>query len=203
MSDANGDRTQSLEELLAEMRAKAEAEKRDILQAAEARSREIEENSRRECEGIERDALAEVEAELAAERDRILGEVRTETRSERLALKRTAMQEVLAEAKSEIERRIGGDGYDTALSSLIREGVAFVGSGAEGVVSEQDLALVKKITTSEGLDCRFSGGPVARGSLVLTSSDGRRRVENGLQARLARAHGALSAQVARVLFGEG
>lgn len=202
MSDGSSRGTQSVEDLLTEMRAKAEAEKQEVLRAAETKAREIEEKSRRECERIEREAAAEVEAELAAERGRILGEVRAKARSERLELKRRAMQEVVDEAKHEIERRIGGDGYEEALASLIRESLAFVGAGAEGVVSEMDLSLAKKIVAGEKLDCRISGESVGRGSLSLTSGDGRRRVENGFHTRLARVEGVHLAQAARLLFGQ-
>ncbi len=191
----------SVDDLLREMREKAESEKAEILRAAESKVQEIEENSRRQCERAEVDAIAEVDAQLSSDRDRILGEVRSGAREERLDLKRSKMKSVFEKARTEIERRIGGDGYSPALAALIREGLDFVGPDAEVRVSDDDLSLCRKIVSSNKLDCTVAGGGGGRGSVIAISSDGRRRVENGLETRLSRVEEAMSADVAQILFG--
>lgn len=196
------DRGRSVDDLIREMREKAAAEKREILDAAGASVRQIEERSSRECERIEQEALAEIEAESKSERDRILGEVFGARRREWLVLKREAMKEVLDEAAKVITARIGGAGYAEALESLIREGLEFVGPGAAVQVSNEDVEVCRKIVAARKLDCGVGGGGETRGDLTVTSRDGKRSVENGFRTRLARAAETGTADVAKALFGQ-
>lgn len=200
MKPDNQDRDRSADDLVREMREKAAAERREILKAAGVSTRQIEERSGRECERIEQEALAEMEAEFKSERDRILGEVSGAKRRELLELKREAMKEVLDEAAKEITARIGGAGYAKALESLIREGLEFVGPGAVVQVANEDVEVCRKIVVAQKLDCSVRGGE-ARGDLKVISLDGKRNAENGFRTRLARAAETRTADVAKALFG--
>lgn len=192
---------ESSRDLLKEMREKAEAEKREILKAADARIREIDERAGREVDRIKREAVAKAEAELVSARDRVTGEARSDLRANRLELKRAQMESVLAAARSELEGRVGGPTYETALESLIREGVEFVGPGCRLIVSDADVQMCKKLIASLKLDCIAEGGGAARGDLLAISKDGKRSARNGLATRLERVESTIAAEVAHILFG--
>lgn len=182
------------------MREKAEQEREEILDAAHRRAAEIEEQSRRECDRLERQGLADAERESAAERDRLLGEVREGARVQRVAYKRAAIDGVFEEAARDIEKRIGGPGWAASLAALLDEAVRFVGSGATISVADGDLPSARKWVESTSLECTATGEAASRGSVTATSSDGKRRADNGLDSRLRRVKETGSAAISRVLF---
>lgn len=190
----------SADELVREMRERAESERSVVREEADERVREITARSTKECQRFERETLAEVDVELKAERDRLLGEVRSARRVERLELKRAAIRAVFDEAEKTLIARIGGEGYPALLEALLKEGIAFVGDGAVVQVADDDVEDCKAIAGARDLHCSVSGGAARRGDLALTSADGTRKVENGLWTRLGRVAENGIAEIAKALF---
>jgi vacuolar-type H+-ATPase subunit E/Vma4 len=156
-------------------------------QAADERlriRREAEESAARtiaaadaECARITAEALARLDRELAVERQRLVGEAVMAARAERLRMKRRLLAEVWSRAEAEIGRRAAGPGARAALDRLAAEAKAAVGEPCLLTVRTEDA------------------------SVLASSPDGRRSVDNGLAARLRRARAMAEHEVARLLFG--
>ena len=87
-----------------------------------------------------------------------------------------------------------------SLAALLDEAVRFVGSGATISVADGDLPSARKWVESTSLECTATGEAASRGSVTATSSDGKRRADNGLDSRLRRVKETGSAAISRVLF---
>lgn len=192
----------SAPDLLREMRAKAETEQQEVLETARRRAAEIEEQTRLECERLEHESIAQVDRELSAQRDRILGTAREEARADRVALKCAEIDRVFESAQRAIGKRIGDSEWGAVLAALLDEALQFVGPGAAIVVANEDLSDCRKWIDANAPTVTASADSRPRGGVVATSADGRRRATNDLLSRLGRAKLSGAAEIARVLFSE-
>ena len=164
--------------LIDAMERQASEERKRIRAEAETRAAATLAEADVEAERLKADALHALEKELAVERQRIVGDSVMRARTERLRVKRRLLAEVFRRAAAEVARRgAGEDERRAALDAL----------GAEA-------------RTAVGEPCQLSLDPVS-GAVTAASPDGRRRVDNGLPARLARAETYAERDVARILFG--
>jgi vacuolar-type H+-ATPase subunit E/Vma4 len=163
--------------LINAMERQAEDERRLIRSAADARAAEVLAAADAECERRKAEALRSLDKDLAIEKQRIVGEAVMRARAERLRMKRRLLAEVFRRAAQDIDRKKTATGYPAALALLAAEARSAAGEPCDVTVQAED------------------------GSVVARSPDGRRRVDNGLAARLGRAELFAEHEVARLLFG--
>jgi vacuolar-type H+-ATPase subunit E/Vma4 len=171
------DQEQEPGQLFSAIEERAREERARIRAEAETRARVTLEEADAEIQRLQAEAVRGLERELASEAQRLVGDARMKARSEGLQVKRRLLEEAFARARVEIERLRASPDAAAALAMLSAEASAAVG---EPCTVEVD---------------------AARGSVVAASSDGRRRADNSLLSRLARAQAAYEAEVARLLFG--
>jgi vacuolar-type H+-ATPase subunit E/Vma4 len=155
----------------------AEQERAAVMAEAEARAREISARADAEAEREKAEAFRRLEREMIGEGQRLLGEARMEARNERLEMKRRLITRAFEAARTELGRLAATPGYRDGLAALAAQAAEAAGEGGS-------------VQTVE-----------AEGSVVAVSKDGRRRVDNGLLSRLARAETRVESEVARILFG--
>ncbi len=166
--------------LIDAMERQAESERQRIVAEARARAAEVLAAADRECERLTAEALRALEKELAVERQRIVGEAVMKARIERLHMKRRLLAEVFRLSAEEVTRRAASPtALRTALDALAAEARAAMAEPCDVTVKPED------------------------GTVVAVSADGRRRVDNGLTARLRRAESSAEREAARLLFGGG
>lgn len=197
--------------LLAEVTRQAEAERGRLL--AEAR-RQVEEARGRTAEEIRRleeEAARHLESRLAADRSRIIGRLRMEERNRMLELRREAIRRAFEQAGRRLAEGGGSrEEYRRLLRRLIGEAVREVGGAAdlqqlgglaELQVARRDEELARTLAREMGLDCAVRGEGEEPGTVVASTGDGLRRVDNSLATRLRTAERVLEQEVSRLLFG--
>ncbi len=163
--------------LIDAMERQAGDERQRIRSEAEARAGEVLGAADAECERLKAEALYALDKDLVVERQRVVGEAIMQARAERLRMKRRILAEVFRRAREEVDRRVAEAGYPAALALLAAEARAAAGEPCDVTIRAED------------------------GTVTALSPDGRRRVDNGLSARLRRAETYAEHEVARRLFG--
>jgi vacuolar-type H+-ATPase subunit E/Vma4 len=171
------DQGQDPEQLFSTIEERAREERARIRSEAEARVRVTREETDAEIERLKAEAMRGLERELASEAQRLVGEARMTGRGEGLQVKRRLLEETFKRARVEIERLCASPDAAAALETLSAEASAAVGEPCTVDVDKK------------------------KGSVVAASSDGRRRADNSLLARLDRAQAVYEAEVAGLLFG--
>jgi vacuolar-type H+-ATPase subunit E/Vma4 len=162
--------------LIDAMERQAAEERRRIRSEAEAHAAEVIAAADAECARLSAEAMHALDKELAVERQRIVGEAVMAARAERLRMKRRLLDEVFRRAAAVVARRAEREeDRRAALELLAAEARVVVGEPCSVTVSAD--------------------------GVVASSPDGRRRVDNGLAARLRRAESGAEHEVARLLFG--
>ena len=161
----------AIEDRAGEERARIRAE-------AEARAGQIGASADAEIERLKAAAMRALEKELAAERQRLLGEARMRARIGRLETKRRFLAEAFKLAGERIARLAAGEGNRAALEGLAAEAKAEVGEPCVVEVRAED------------------------GTVTARSPDGRRSADNSPATRLGRAQAGAEPQVAQLLFGK-
>jgi vacuolar-type H+-ATPase subunit E/Vma4 len=163
--------------LIDAMERQAGDERRLIKSEAETRAGEVLATADAECERLKAEALHALDKDLAVERQRVFGETIMQARAERLRMKRRLLAEVFRRAKDEVNRRAADTRCAAALALLAVEARATAGEPCDLTTRAED------------------------GVVVASSPDAKRRVDNGLAARLRRAETYGEHEVARRLFG--
>lgn len=168
---------QNVEQLLSVVKAKAENERSNILSDAEAGRRKIIAETDAEIEKMKSEAGRQTEKEIRVESDRILGSVRAERRNRLLRVKREIIDDAFKRARDKLTELIESDEYPKISKALVREAVDAVGG-----------------------DGRVEAGR-GQGAIIVSTKNGRRRVDNGLMTRLARVETISIDHVAHRIFG--
>jgi vacuolar-type H+-ATPase subunit E/Vma4 len=190
------------EALLADITTQAEADRQKILEGNRSRVEAIRARTGEEIRQLESEASRRLDKRLAVERDRVLGEALQQERRSRLLARREWIDKAFAGAEARIERLSASDQYRGLLRRLIAEAAEAIGDAGEVVVARQDLTLGRSLSQELGLSCEVRGEGGEAGTVVVLSSDGLRRVDNSLGARLARARQVIEPEIARLLFHE-
>jgi vacuolar-type H+-ATPase subunit E/Vma4 len=189
------------EELLADIAAEAEGRKSEILARAQREVEEIRAETDAQIRKLEEEAGEELKRRIASERERLLGQLRLEERRSFAEAKRGLLENIFEEAGRRIATGTRSKRYPAAFGRLIRQAVAEAGEDAVLAVSPAERDLARGLVEELGLDCRVQADELPAGTVRVCSADGLRRVENGLERRLARARSELEEEVARLLWG--
>jgi vacuolar-type H+-ATPase subunit E/Vma4 len=195
------DKSPRSEALLEDITAEAEGRKSDILARAEQEAAEIRADTDARIRKLEEEAEEELKRRIASERERLSGQLHLEERKALAAAKRGLLQSVFDAAGRRIEADMRSERYRPALGLLIRQAVTEAGEGAVLAVNAAEEDLARSLVEELDLDCRVEAGELPAGTVLARSADGLRRVDNGLERRLATAKSALEEEVARLLWG--
>jgi vacuolar-type H+-ATPase subunit E/Vma4 len=189
------------EELLADIAAEAEGRKSEVLARAQQEVEDIRAETDAQIRKLEEEAEGELKRRIVSERERLLGQLRLEERRSFAEAKRGLLNNVFDEAGRRIATGMTSERYRAAFGRLIRQALAEAGEGAVLAVSAFERDLAKGLVVELDLDCRVQADELPAGTVLICSADGLRRVENGLERRLARARSELEEEVARLLWG--
>jgi len=192
--------TENVDALLSAMRAQAQEEKDAILAEAETKVREIQKRADAQIEKLKADAMREVDAQVCVESDRILGQARMYKRAKLLSAKRRLIKAAFDRAREELTTFCGTSEYGDALEALIREAVEAAAGDASIEVAAQDVDRCNAALAKLGIEHHAQASGQPPGTVVATSADGRRKIDNSLATRLARAEAIMEQEVAARLF---
>ncbi len=187
-----------LEEARAEAQrriAKAEEEAKKIIEEAKARAKEIVEEEK---------AKAEEEAKLLERR--ILSETRRKVSMKILEEKNRLIREAFREAYEKL-KNVKNNLYAKSILHLIEASAPTIGSETVEVrFNRKDMERANKLLKGVKLsNVKLTVGkePIETiGGFVLTTSDGRIRVDQTFEARLQYAEKFLKKEIAKILFAE-
>jgi len=186
--------------LLKAIQDRAEQERQEIL--AQGRDHVAKTNARIEkaIEKINADARRQAEQGIVRERDRLLGKAQADRRLALLDCKRRLLHDAFAQAEKQILAVPGSDGYREILGALISEAVEVTGPDSRLEVAAAELTMFQTLVKKKGLACTVKATQERAGTLRVRAADRRRRVDNSLYTRLARAQVHNQPEIARILF---
>lgn len=188
-------------ELVAEIDREAEKEKERILSEARGKARRILEEAEARIQSATEEASRAMEKQARVDEDRLVGEVRLAAQAERLEGLRRVYQEAFAIARRRIDERVGSAGYRQALQALISEALQKLPHAAVLTVALQDVHMSREAVRGAAGGCEVAGAELPPGSVIVSSADGKVRVDNSIGVRLAMAEATLETQITRCLNG--
>lgn len=190
--------------LIVEIGKEAEAQKAQILAEARERARAVLEAADAKIAAATADAERSMEKRARIDADRLLGDVHLAAAAERLRARREAFQEAVTAAGERIQAKVRSSGAASrdALRALLEEALSKVpGEACVRVSSAEREACVHELEAL-GRPCEIETANTEPGTVIVTSKDGRRRVDNSLGVRLERAARSQEELIAARLFGE-
>ncbi|WP_455383374.1 V-type ATP synthase subunit E [Salinispira pacifica] len=191
---------QNVQSLLKSMRDNAESERQEIERGAEEEKRKILENAESEGERLKSEAIQQADREVDVAIAGKMGRARMEAQAERVRVKNSNLEQTFALARRRV-LAIEGDRYSRILAMLIRQAHGFIPGNGVVHVRNEDVDGVKSVVSNLEGDWSVAGIDGERGTVILSDSEGRRRVDNSFLTRLSRAELALRDDVSRILFG--
>lgn len=192
---------ENVDALLSAMRAEAETEREAILSEARAKAHDIAQRADTEIEKLKAEALQRLDIQMRQESDRVLGKARMYKRGKLLSAKRELIKEAFDRAGDELARLCKTSEYRNVVERLIREAVGALGSEVEIEVAAQDTDMCDELAAEMGINRAARAAGDGPGTVAATTVHGRRRVDNSLPTRLAKAESVAVQEVARLLFG--
>ncbi len=189
------------EALVKEIDQEAEAEKQRILGEAREKAAVIQAAADERIKSAAHDASQLTEKRARVDEDRLHGQARMEAQAERLQGLRRVYQLVFETARQRTEALVRSPRYPEAMKALIREALESAPHAAVVSVARADQEMCRDVLRQLGKDCQVDGQDIAPGSVIVSSADGRIRVDNSIGVRLAAAEAVLETQIARCLNG--
>lgn len=189
------------EALFTAVRHQAEAEKQEIFAKARQEADCLQAQADAEIARLKAEAVSRANKELLLETDRLLGRARMDKGLSLLRAKRGLLQEAFEQARREIQALPHGDGYQGTLQALIAEAIEIAGDNAELTIAKSEKDLCKTAVAEMGFSCSLKPSDHPPGTVIATSGDGHRRIDNSLYTRLRTAEMLRRHEIAALLFG--
>jgi vacuolar-type H+-ATPase subunit E/Vma4 len=199
-----------LDDAREEARSIIEEARRSSERLLEQRNMEAEERARKVCQELIQSSEDEVENIIHRESvDAII-----KTRLILLSEKRKVIDDVFKRAEQRLREFTEDGAYPDMLERLIEEAAIAAGGGRlEILLSKADSRrklrikeIAKRVSSKLGLETtlEISDKPIdSYGGVIVSSSDGRTKVDNTLTSILERARRRLEPEIARILFSDG
>lgn len=190
------------EELIRSMEMDAALHVREVRAAAEAYIEETLDAARRQADEVRGGHMAEAAKRIEVERHQRLYRAREDEKAGIARVREEHLENAVAAAREELACRRGQDGYPNILKGLLQEALDTLGEdGARVHVDPRDEAIVRAL-----LEGSPRGPPVltdleTAGGVVVDSADGRIRVDNTFESRLARAEEVYRRELYDLLYG--
>jgi V/A-type H+/Na+-transporting ATPase subunit E len=187
--------------LFAEIGVEAEAEEEKILREAQDKVRRILADSEARIQSATEEASRIMEKQARVDEDRLHGETRMQDRAQRISGMRLAYKRVFEIARERIDRLVGSAHYPDALRALICQALERAPRAAVVSVAPEDVETCRGILRELGKSCQVETARSARGTVIVSTADGKVRVDNSLATRLSMAEAEMETQVTRCLNG--
>ena len=194
---------QDTDALVAMMQQQGEAEKAEILAQAQADVEQVYAQAENEIQSLAAQSQRQSEIQIAQESERVLGRAQMESRSELSAARNRLIKQAFERGGQEIAKSYNSAEHKSVLKTLIEEAIAAVGPGGCITVFDQDMELCDTIIAEKQCECSVQAQGNQPGTVIATSQNGRRRVNNSIEARLTRVEQLMKQDIARILFESG
>jgi len=192
---------QNLEVLLSGIRKEAREERERVLSEARAEASRILEEADAKAARSLVEAKRRGERRLLLDQERVRGKARLEESAARLRAARTAIAKAFEIAGDRMRLRCATGEYPSAVKALVRQALESAPGRVEIGMDQPDLEIGRAALKEAGREGNVhpeGGGP---GTVIVTSLDGARRVDNSLSVRLSAAVEALESEVVSILIG--
>lgn len=187
--------------LVAEIDREAEAQGQGILGEAREKAAAMAAAAEARIQGAREEAARAAQKLARVDKDRLLGQARLEAQAEKQQGLRRVYQRVFQAARERLASLAGSPRYPDAMHALIREALDTVPRASLLSVAQADVELCRDIVRRLGRDCMTTGKDLPPGSVIAETADGKVRVDNSLEVRLATAEAVLETPIARCLNG--
>jgi vacuolar-type H+-ATPase subunit E/Vma4 len=185
----------ALSELLAGLKAEADAEEAQLEAETRAEATRIRAAAETEARTFHEEALRAAEAELRLETERRRAQARLAAAATVREAHEEAFRELLDEARLRLESVRASASYPSVLRALLRESLHALPGATEVRVDPRDEPLAADLLAELGVELELVGTLQSAGGVELTRATDR-AVRNTVEERLANAEPAL-----RLLFG--
>ncbi|UCC98716.1 MAG: V-type ATP synthase subunit E [Phycisphaerales bacterium] len=192
-----------IRQLLAAIRETADAEMADVRAQAEQEIAKISERTETQVRQLRETALAQLEEQLSAESERIVGRAELDIRDRLVLEKNKALEEVFELARKELASLDDSGTNQEVLRRLIQEAMGKINSEDVRLrISRDDLALWESLkadfpTLESATPC---DGP--RGTVIVETCDGTQSIDNSIETRLETAREVMRRELIELLFGD-
>ena len=189
-----------LEEIVSKINQDAEEQAGEVLSDANAEAAKILSDARAKADSLVSGARSQAEREVREERLRSVASARLAAKRELLQAREDVIRRYEAGMASSIDDFVKSDDYQRFLVNLIEDGVSKIGKEAQIQVNARDRVFLKG---------KKLGGEVSReeitckGGALITSSDGKRRVDNTIESLLRDRSDEIRLKLLDQIFADG
>jgi V/A-type H+-transporting ATPase subunit E len=180
-----------------EIREQSEAEASAILEQAEIEAKRIVGEAESEARKIQSDLIKKAEAQAEGIRKRILSSVHLEIKKQNLRAREEMLLKLFQIVQEKLEHFRKSQEYGSFLEAMIVEGVlalgvedihVIAGDSERKLLSKQFLSRIVQHFEKEGkkINLVLSDEKIDQGGVIVTSADGRTRLDNRFSARIRR-----------------
>jgi vacuolar-type H+-ATPase subunit E/Vma4 len=193
--------TENLESLLAGMRREAREERERVLAEARVEARGILDQADARVAQIQEEARRRVEQRIRQAEERLQAQARLAESAARLAAVRAAMSRVFDLAGQQVRARAGSPSYRHALRKLLHQALDMVPGSVQVGVPEADAEAARELLSETGRAGEVVAIEGEPATVIISSADGLRSVDNGPLTRLSVAAETLEREVFLILTG--
>lgn len=187
-----------LEEMLSAIRANTQEQYAKIITEANREAEKISSEAKQRSELIVTQGQLHAEKEVQEEKLRSVASARLEAKRKVLEARDEVLRSYEEQAMRYLDEFTGSKDYADFLLRAIKDGVSKIGSSAVVQVNSKDKNLIESNAdfelSSETLDCQ--------GGALITSKDGKRRVDNTIESIFSERRGELRLKLTEQVFGK-
>ena len=198
------------EKIIEMIQAKAEEEKKRILDDAENEQRIRLEVAQKKAEEKAKVIVSKAQSELKAELDRYESSAKLKVKQKTLQAKESVIQDVLEASKAKLKTRVSSKKYEEDLTRLIVNGVDALDGDKFELVYPRNVKTQVTTTVAEKAIEKEIGKKIkisiskdtvrSEGGVVVRTSDGERWVDNTIEARMERLESDIRYAITNALF---
>ena len=188
-----------LEEMLSRMHADTEQEYEKVVANARSEAAGILEVANQKAESVRSQGRVQAEKDVQEEKLRSVASARLEVKRQLMQAREDVLEDYERKAKVFVDEFVQSKDYDSFLMKLIDDGVEKIGDTPVVHVCSRDAALLRGRPTGfqvsdEPFDCK--------GGAIISSQDGKRRVDNTIESLLSERRDELRLKLAERVFGD-
>lgn len=188
-----------LEEIVKRIDEDAAQQSSKIVAEAEAESSKMIAEAKSKAESITASAKSKAEKEAKDERMRSIASAHLAAKRDLLQAREDVLRRYEAQIMDSVDEFVKSDDYSKFLLKAIADGVSKIGKDGVIQVNSKDRALLK----GKKLDGKVSSDSIeCRGGAIVTSPDGRRRVDNTIESYLRDRSDRVRLMLVEQVFGD-
>jgi vacuolar-type H+-ATPase subunit E/Vma4 len=193
----------SLKHILEALEAEARGQIKEIEGQGEGKVRDILNESQERITAMRSDRQRAVQEDLRIEEAQILNHAKLQAQQEVMKARETLIEGVLKAVHHRLQNISTSTFYLRLLELLTLEAVDALktAAGLQVRVRDGDVNLMRGIIENLGLSATVAGGVDCTGGVLVSSTDGRIRVDNTLDIRLRQAASLYRSHIAEIVLG--